>query len=164
MATAALVVAVLSLVTSAAAIWYSRVAAKASRDVAEVERERHRREVAASQSAKLLMFESSNFVQIRNLGEHTARNVTLAYEGLLFRTVMEDDDSGLEIKPGEMLEMMPLIDWDHPSNRHQKDDHRMRGGSMGVPSFPLTLSWNDGVGAHTERRRVEMQRHPTTSD
>ena len=154
----------MSLVVSVAAIWYSRMAAQASQDVAVVEGERHRREEAVSQSAKLLMFEAYDLVQIRNLGEHTARNLTLTYDGLLFRTVMEDDDRGLEIKPGEVLELMPFIDWDHPRNHHHKEDHRIRGGKMGVPSFPLTLSWVDGwstAGAPTPRAQG---RGATTSD
>lgn len=109
MAIAALVVAILSLATSIAAIWYSRIAAKASQDLATVEQERHRREIASSQSARLLMIESSDFVQIRNIGEHTARDVRLTYEGLRFQTLTEDDEAGLEIEPGGVLELMPLV-------------------------------------------------------
>lgn len=157
MATAAFVIAVMSLVASACAVWYARVAAKASTDLAAVEAERLDRERSTNRSAKLVMSEVTerDLIRIRNLGLSSARDVRVTHSGLKFQTLQEDDDAGLEIKPGEVLELIPLIDWEHPINSHARA--RAHGGTLGVPHFPLTISWKDGNGEHSERRRVEPQ-------
>lgn len=51
---------------------------------------------------------------------------------------MEDNEAGLEIASGDVLEFLPLIDWDHPRNSHRQ------GGQVGVPRWPLELAWRDG--------------------
>lgn len=152
--------AVLSLVASAAAVWYSRVAARAARDMATIERERLDNERSANGSARLVMSEVAerDLIRIRNLGGSTARDVEVTYRGLKFRTLQEDDEAGLEIRPGDVLEPIPLVDWEHPDN-FRMAEHR-RGGTMGVPHFPLTISWKDEIGEHSERRRVEPQHQP----
>lgn len=73
-------------------------------------------------------------------------------------TLQEDDDAGLEIRPGDVLELVPIVDWEHPDSLRW--ERRGRGGTMGVPHFPLTISWKDEIGEHSERRRVEPQHQP----
>lgn len=151
MADVALVLAALSLVVSLVAAWYARSSALASAVMADVEQRRAVREEDETTAARLLMRESADRVQVWNLGQATAYDVKLTYPGLLFRTLMEDDEAGLQIAPGDMLELVPLIDWDHPRNQHARD---RQGGTMGVPRWPLNLSWRDDGGSREVKRRV----------
>lgn len=152
MAELAVVLAALSLVVSLAAAWYSRSSSIATLSMADVERRRSAREEDEAKSARLLMREGADRIQIWNLGSVTAYDVKLAYPGLRFQTLMEDDDAGLQIAPGDMLELMTLIDWDHPRNDHAR--HHREGGTMGVPRWPLDLAWRDDGGRHLVKRRV----------
>lgn len=156
MAELAIAIALLSLVVSLAAAWYARTSAIATEAMAKIEQDRATREGAEAASARLLMTESSDRIQVWNLGQATAFDIEVTYPGLLFQTLMEDDEAGLEIAPGDVLEFLPLIDWDHPTNEHMRD-HR-RGGQMGVPRWPLDLTWRDGTGRHRVKRRVTPPR------
>ncbi|MBK8436562.1 MAG: hypothetical protein IPL37_08640 [Austwickia sp.] len=152
MAELAIVLAALSLLVSLAAAWYARSSSIATASMAEVEQRRSAREEKETTSARLLMRENSDWIQIWNLGQATAYDISVTYPGLLFQTLMEDDEAGLQIAPGDMLELMPLVDWDHPRNDHTGDGRR--GGTMGVPRWPLDLAWRDGEGRHQVKRRV----------
>lgn len=125
--------------------------------MASADRARFDRESQRHAAAALVLVEAPDrdLIQLTNVGVHSASAVTLTYPGLRFQTLMEDDDAGLSVAPGEVLELMPLIDWDHPRNRHERD-HR-RNGHMGVPHFPLYLGWTDGNGIHNEQRRVKRR-------
>ena len=147
----------ISLATSLWALIYARLSARAAREVALVEQTRLLRETEDRNAADLVLFEAParDVIQVSNRGRHTASEIRLEYPGLRFQTLVEDDDAGLSAAPGEVLELLPLIDWDHPRNQPMRD-HR-EGGRMGVPSFPLHLSWTDGTGSHRERRRVQRR-------
>ncbi|MGV1010505.1 MAG: hypothetical protein ACOYBY_18210 [Dermatophilaceae bacterium] len=162
MAELAVVLAALSLVVSLAAAWYARSSAIATEAMAKVETDRATREEADAAAARLLLTESSDRILVWNLGQATAFDVTVTYPGLLFQTLMEDDEAGLEIAPGDVLEFLPLIDWDHPRNAPTQD-HR-RGGQMGVPRWPLDLAWRDGAGSHQVKRRVAPPAGPEPKD
>lgn len=144
------------------ALWYARASARAAAAVAAIEEARHAAEVESMSSAELILRKArrAELILVTNAGQHPASNVSVRYEGLLFRTLVEDDEAGLTLMPGETLELMPLIDWEHPRNRHMRD----RGGIMGVPSWPLTLSWVDGRGSHEVKRRVADARGQDSAD
>lgn len=156
---AAIVIAGLSFATSLWAIRYAKASARAADVLAEIERERLTRETDLQDSANLIVVEAPTreVIQVSNLGQHTASDLRLTYPGLTFRNATEDYDVGLDLAPGEVVEFYPGIDWDHPRNEHMRD-HR-GGGTMGVPHFPIYLSWTDGLGSHHERRRIRPRDH-----
>jgi hypothetical protein len=159
MAELAIVLAVLSSVVSLAAAWYARTSAIATEAMAKVEQDRATREEAEVASAQLLLAESSDRIRVWNIGQATAFDVDLTYPGLMYRTLMEDDEAGLSLPPGDVLEFLPLIDWEH--QRNQNEPEGRQGGTMGVPRYPLDLAWRDGRGHHRVKRRV---RPPGSTD
>jgi hypothetical protein len=159
MATAALLVSILSVLVAAASSLYARQAAVANRRIAAIEAER--REDERAEAARLL---SASMVAdlrvsterdspwgspvdvlvLRNLGPAVADGVSFEIvatvgEGSVPELVPGDVPTGLEtIRPGDSIRRLMALDFESASR------------------FLCRISWTDGHGSHTRREEVAL--------